>query len=390
MSKAHKRKILWILLFSAALIFYVRTVPQVSLSERAIVVGLGIDYEAEKGYTLTAQIINPIKQGQTGGASDSYGIVDATADTLAVAIGLISEKTGLTVSLSQCNVLILGKSLLQTDIFPSVNYLVQTFQIPEQAILSATDTTAGELLRAKPVLTSISSFYLQQTLTTLEENETVLTTDIKDFAGKYLAENGAPTMAFITLRDLPAEDSGGQTAESGGQEKYTEFQYEKSVIFSEGKLPFVLSADDTESINFVLHKLKEGGETVVVDGRTYTVTLTNKKYSDKAELIDGRLRYKAKLKMKYYVSEVKNLGGYVSVEDIPDETIGKIEAAVKAQIEEKILATYDKCKAGGYDVYGIYGAAYAAEGVKWKKIAAANYFDIIDFIINADVKVTRK
>ncbi len=273
--------------------------PQVSLSERAIVVGLGIDYEAEKGYTLTAQIINPIKQGQTGGASDSYGIVDATADTLAVAIGLISEKTGLTVSLSQCNVLILGKSLLQTDIFPSVNYLVQTFQIPEQAILSATDTTAGELLRAKPVLTSISSFYLQQTLTTLEENETVLTTDIKDFAGKYLAENGAPTMAFITLRDLPAEDSGGQTAESGGQEKYTEFQYEKSVIFSEGKLPFVLSADDTESINFVLHKLKEGGEAVVVDGRTYTVTLTNKKYSDKAELIDGRLRYKAKLKMKY-------------------------------------------------------------------------------------------
>lgn len=381
--------ITWILLFSAAMIFYVRTIPQISLSERAIVIGLGIDFDEEKGYTMTAQIINTIKQGPTGGASDSYGIVEATADTMAVALGMIAEKTGLNVSLSQCNVLILGKSLLETDVFPNINYLLQIFQIPEQSVLAATDTAAGELLRAKPVLAPMSSFYLQQTLTTMNENEGVLNTDVKDFSGVYLADNGAPSIAMITKRELPPADVGGQTAESSS-DKYYEFDYGKCVVFSKGKTPFILDNEDTESVNFILRKLKQGGETVKVGDYVYTVALTSKKYKSKAKFENGRLNYSGELKIKYYISEVKNMGVYNSVEDIPDGTIAEIEKEIKRQIENRIRNTYEKTAAQGFDVFGVYGAAYSAEGVKWKNAAEGNYFDLIDFNIAAEIKVTRK
>ena len=76
MSKAHKKALFLVIFTIATVLTYLRAIPQVSLTERAVVVGLGIDI-TEGGYKLTAQIINPQSKGQGGseGASDGYGIV---------------------------------------------------------------------------------------------------------------------------------------------------------------------------------------------------------------------------------------------------------------------------------------------------------------------------
>lgn len=391
MSKSHKRKLIWIMLFTAALVFYVRTVPQVSLNDRAIVVGLGIDYDAEKGYTLTAQIINPVRQDSAGGAADNYGIAFATAETLADAIGIISLKTGLTVSLSQCNILIFGNSLTKIDFLPSINYLVQNFQIPENSILALTDGTAGDLLRAKPILTPISSFYMQQTLTAMAENEGVINTVIKDFSESYLSDNGVSAIAYVTAKEIEQDNTGssGGSASSEG-DKYYEFDYSKCALFAQKRPPLLLNGEDTKAINMMMRKTKKGGATVTVDGLTYSLSLSKKKYSYDVAYENGRLNYAGKIKVAYSISEVKNMGTYFSISEIPDDVLDKIAAAVGCQLAEEINSTYAKCKEQNYDVFRVYGAAYSHEGTRWKNAVSDDYLNLVDFSIKADITVTRK
>ena len=80
-----------------------------------------------------------------------------TGKTLDAAIGEISQKTGLKVSLSQCNLIVLGNMFLTEQTFPSVNYLVQTFSVPELAIIAVAENSAAELLKTKPVMTTLSA-----------------------------------------------------------------------------------------------------------------------------------------------------------------------------------------------------------------------------------------
>ncbi|MEG2454531.1 MAG: hypothetical protein RSB20_06660, partial [Clostridia bacterium] len=154
MSKTLKKRMLVLLISISLLIIFARTVPQVSLIERAVVVGMGIDFENGK-YSVSTQIINPIHGSQSGSSGDSYGIVCAEALTLSEAIDKIAQKTGLIVSLSQCNVLILGKGVISEQAFPSLSDLVKNWQIPEQAVLVATDEKAVDILRTKLITESI-------------------------------------------------------------------------------------------------------------------------------------------------------------------------------------------------------------------------------------------
>ena len=147
MSRNHKKAIIAFLIVFAVALCYLRVVPETALSERAIVVGLGID-KTEKGYAVSCEIINPKSQSGGGqGESDGFALISGTGKTLDAAIGEISQKTGLKVSLSQCNLIVLGNMFLTEQTFPSVNYLVQTYAVPELAIIAVAENSAAELRR---------------------------------------------------------------------------------------------------------------------------------------------------------------------------------------------------------------------------------------------------
>lgn len=75
MSRNHKKAIIAFLIVFAVALCYLRAVPETALSERAIVVGLGID-KTEKGYAVSCEIINPKSQSGGGqGESDGFALL---------------------------------------------------------------------------------------------------------------------------------------------------------------------------------------------------------------------------------------------------------------------------------------------------------------------------
>lgn len=390
MNKGHKRKLLFLSIAIATLIFYARTVPQVSLNERAIVIGLGIDYSGGK-YIVSTQIINPSSASQTGSSNDSYGVLTGEGATLTEAIVQIAQYTGLNVSLSQCNVVILGNGVPYGSEFPSVNFLVQNYQIPEQALLLATDSSAVDLLRATPVLTTTSSFQLQQTFTATEDSAEIMHTNVKNFIAGYLSESGVAPIAYVVAEEVSEEDSGGTEATSPSSQKNYIFNYDKTLLLSSSQTSLLLEKEDTMSINLLSRTLDSGALDVEVNGAVFSLQLTKGKNKDKAKLSNGRLNFSVSVKLDFNVAEVTNIEEYGSLDDVTDEHLEILNQKVKEILEAQIASTYLKCKEGGYDVYKIYNKAYSAEGVKWKELAGnGNYLDLVDFRVEVDAEVIRK
>ena len=178
MTLGRKKAIFVFLVLCALILTYLRAVPETSLSERAIVVGLGID-KTEDGYEVTTEIINPKSQSGGGlGESDGFALISGTGETVDSALGVIAQKTGLKVSLSQCNLVILGSMFMKERVFPSLNYLVQTYSVPELAIIATAENSAKELLTTKPVMTTLSALQMQRTLHSATDDASIISTNV--------------------------------------------------------------------------------------------------------------------------------------------------------------------------------------------------------------------
>ncbi|MEG2456190.1 MAG: Ger(x)C family spore germination C-terminal domain-containing protein [Clostridia bacterium] len=388
MSKTLKKRMLVLLISISLLIIFARTVPQVSLIERAVVVGMGIDFENGK-YSVSTQIINPIHGSQSGSSGDSYGIVCAEALTLSEAIDKIAQKTGLIVSLSQCNVLILGKGVISEQAFPSLSDLVKNWQIPEQAVLVATDEKAVDILRTKLITESINSFQIQQALLAHSDMVTSLTTTIKEFILSYISYSETSVISYITKKPV---DEHNISAPSGGdsKQKYEEFDFTKTILFSPKKAALILEPEDTQSINFMLKTIKKGSISIEYENEIFNLCYASKKYTKKTNLENGRAKINGKIKVKFTINEVDNLKKFFSTTDISEKNVDQLEKLAAEQIKQQIMKTYNKCKDNKYDVFCLYDILYSNEGLKWKNMAKEDYLQQIDLNIEVDVKVVRR
>lgn len=389
MTRSHKIKVISLFALSAMLIFYVRTVPQISLNERALVVGMAVDYDEEQGFSISVQMISSVSSGQASSSDDSYAISTGTAKTMAGAISKIAQKTGLIVSLSQCDIIILGEGVLKASVFPALNYLVQSYQIPEQAVVAATTKEGVELLRVMPLTTNISAFQLQQSLIAMRENDLVIGTDIKDFMTEFLSKSGVSAVDFVTFKEVPAENSGAP-GQGSADKKYYEYVYGNSILFKSGGSSDILTNDDTFSINMVLEKVKTGGLIVNIDETNFSLNLSKKQYKQKSKFVDGRIRYSGQLKVDYILEEVDDMNKYFSIDQIDGEMLNKIAEKAQSMIKGKIIDTFLKCAEMGYDVFNIYNKTYKSEGVKLTLPSDGDYLSLTDFAISVNVKISRK
>lgn len=388
MSRNHKKAIIAFLIVFAVALCYLRVVPETALSERAIVVGLGID-KTEKGYTVSCEIINPKSQSGGGqGESDGFALISGTGKTLDAAIGEISQKTGLKVSLSQCNLIVLGNMFLTEQTFPSVNYLVQTYAVPELAIIAVAENSAAELLKTKPVMTTLSALQMQKTLHSATDDASIISTNVKDFFNGYLSRTGVANVVSISAKKIDKNDVDKGSGESGD---VYEYDYSKLALFINGKSAMLLEKDDTVAINYMKYDLKKGGETVIVDGEIFGLQITSKKTKYKTEVNGGVPSVFADVEIKARISEKDGLGKYFSVDEIPEYLTEKIAAAMKEVVEKKIVATFEKCKASGVDVYELFDKLYEKSFGDFKDESPnGDYLNRIRLIVNAKISVVKK
>lgn len=381
-----KKKYLTILLLGAILVLYARTVPQISLSQRAIVIGLGID-GTQAEYTITAQMINPLATGQENVSNNTYGIVSASGKTMAECLDKIAQKTGLDVSLAHCNVLILGKELIDADVLPSINYLVSEHQLPGLGAIVSTDVTAKDLLQSKLVMSSISAFQIQQELLTNQDNAAHVLSTVKQFMVNLLSRSKVVMVPLITKNKVSPDDLGSAKKD----EELEELVYTKAALFSEGKPALLLDEEKTLGYNYVTNRAKKGNFTVQYENLPFNLNYNSKKTAKKTKFSNGRAEVVVTLELTTNVNEAGYFDDYFSGRELTPEVLKELKELAQNELKEKIANTYLYCKEAGYDVFALNDLLYSWHGKEWAAVAEnPNYLDFVDLFIEVDVTVTRK
>ena len=126
----------WLVILVSAIILttFGRVIDNKSLTQSGIVVGLGIDFQDDL-YDVTVQTVSVSGSAGTDKATSSYLTYSAKGATLTEAINSISEKLGLIVSLSHCNLVIMSRSALSLNPVRTFSALTKPLALPEQALV---------------------------------------------------------------------------------------------------------------------------------------------------------------------------------------------------------------------------------------------------------------
>ena len=125
MKKFLTSKWLILIVVSIGLVVFNSLVFNVSVVNRNIVVGIGLDYEDEE-YILYTQVVLPKNGGVASGGGNNYITLKAKAKNIDIAVDMIEKEQGVILSFAQAAILILGKTMLESGDLQ----LVDTFFMP--------------------------------------------------------------------------------------------------------------------------------------------------------------------------------------------------------------------------------------------------------------------
>lgn len=214
--KNYKRaKIMFMAFLATCLLFFTNDCQLIDVQKTAIIVALGIDAQ-ENELEITAQIAIP--QATDTQTSNSDAILSAKGKTLFEAIDNIGVTTGWYPKLAFCNLIIFGKSLLEKDFLPIIDYMLTSDRFVNSAILAAAEGSAKDVLSSPTPLDFVSSFALEKILVRdIDRANTVLVTDIREFSSDTRSESGFSYMPLIKKKQTDDKAKGDSSNNSGGE-----------------------------------------------------------------------------------------------------------------------------------------------------------------------------
>ena len=90
------------------------------VGSRVVVTGIGID-KTDEGYRISAQVFTPQIDGTK---TQKKSVVTADGETIGFAVAQLSLKTGRVATASHCKLIVLGQTLLESNVLDPLNYFV--------------------------------------------------------------------------------------------------------------------------------------------------------------------------------------------------------------------------------------------------------------------------
>ncbi|MBP5307529.1 MAG: hypothetical protein J6Z34_00140 [Clostridia bacterium] len=368
--------------------------PLVDIKETAIVVAIGLDREGED-YEVSAQIAVP--QATDQAAMYKASVISGKGRTPALALENIGTHTGWYIKLSFCNVIFLGKSILEDDVMECIDYFIRTDRINDTVELCAADGAAKEIITATAALDDVSAFSVLKILERdAESASTVSFMNLKEFAMGYYSPSGFSLMPKIKVEPAVKPESGngtdsggqeensGQGENSGGKKDEKIFNANTTVLFNKGKAAGELDEERTLLFNLVRHRTSESS--VLLHDSDF--------YGHEADLMislrDNKWRYDLKLENGRPVLDVY-LTAKARIDDtnviVPPHTLATsytVPDNVLKDLEEKIesglIGIFEECRDNDCDVFCIRERLYRTQNRYYE-----GYKDIV--LQNAGVRV---
>lgn len=366
------------------------------VQKTAIIVSVGIDKEGED-FLLTSQIAIPhsSKQGQ---ASEVVQL-GSRGKTIGEAFEEINAKTGWYPKLVFCNLIVLGKSIANENVFDALDFFLRDEYLTDNCLVATCDGTAKEIIDTSALVEDSSATAINKVLSEHAKRVgAVLPNTLKNFSIGYFGESASgylPILKKEPQQEPLDEEKSQKTSTNANEDSQQSAQKEKedkkkpvfsageTALFVKGKRVGTLNKTETFALSAVQNRLrlasyslKKGEETCI---------LTIKQNSPKISL-----RSKDKLPLTLDVSVTMSAGildfsKSQPLEEITD--IGDVPPSVfplaEKQLSKEIESVFEKCKRLNCDLFGV-----RERLIKYEKRHLKKYKDVAFQNTQARVAVT--
>lgn len=269
-------------------LFFTNDFGLVDLRKTSVVVGVGLDRQGEE-LTLTAQIALP--QAAENGEKTQYNCVTGKGATVAEALNEINVRTGFYPKLVFCELILLGESVLDGNLFATLDYFYRNEYTGLTPIVAACEGSAQKVLSAGlPLGASATDSIMRLLSEEAERSANVSTVNLKDLGEHNFSAGAFCYMPYISFdkngeskdggngssQGQGGADGGSGSAQGQGGSKSTEqgeeqgFLCNRCALFSGGEFVGVLDEELTFAFNLISGNVRHaimkcgGGENVRV------------------------------------------------------------------------------------------------------------------------------
>ena len=367
----------WLIILISAIILTVfgRVIDNKSLTQSGIVVGIGIDLVDDQ-YEVTVQTVSVSGSAGTDKATSSYLTYTSKGATLSAAINSLSEKLGLIVSLSHCNLVIMSSNAISLNPIRTFSALTKPLALPEQALVVATDHKIPSLFASKIPSTENISFFLQAVLLQDLEAGGLTKVSVKDFLAMRCSKSGSAIVPYLKLTEMEEKPIGNN---SSGDEKNYIVDINNNLAVGDNGIK-ILDEPTAQAVNlFYSDKVKNKLAVKLPEGKVIEFRIINNSTSVK---INGK-SIKTELKMNVSFVEAQGFDTPYILNCNSPEVLSARDV-LKKQLADTLKDAYNLSKSCGIDFLGIENLLYQKHGLALDDGA----FEDSSFDVSVDVEVT--
>ena len=356
-----RRKIKWLFTVVAVALFYIlgNAFPDDDLGGRAMAVGLGVDMDENGNIIASAQIITSANtQDSTAGTR----VIESQSKTLSGALSKISEDCGLTLTVTHCNVVVIGERLAKSERF--FNQLVVLFEntyVSDNAFMFICEGTPKDLFDTKSGFSNNASQYLQRLVAQYGTFDNIAYKMLRQvFIDTY--DVGKTTwIPYLKKNKIAALVPPSSSYEPSTEEKDYIYSMKNVAVFVGTKFIGVYGENQSRALNFMMYKIDKGGEEFDISigtvGLYILKTDTKTDYDFEKKIVNAEIEVKATVKDIVYADKAANY----------DETLTYYlteEQKKECQkiIEDNIISFYKEMQQLGADIYAVKQMFYAEYG----------------------------
>ncbi|MCM1042906.1 MAG: hypothetical protein NC350_01705 [Corallococcus sp.] len=382
-----KSKLIY-LAVAAAVVFMSISFTGQDVSSREIIIGLGIDYRPEeKQYAVIAEVVSP-----SGGASQQVGTFSKTiygkGETMETAFTDMYADTGMTPSLGQCQLLVLGGSLyLNTDVKHVVSYFSAYDAFKDSANVCVTQDDAEKLFQTQMPLSSSVSLAVTQLL---NQGSSVGFTShyLIDFIKRQI---DGSKCSCANLIETVSQENKANKDDSNPDMPMCSYECQRIAVFKD--FNYVAALDEQASRGYALLSDSTGQVFTVENqnaekyqSKTTTIGVGAKNVSDSYQMESGALhaQYNLELGMKSVRTGQISKGGKIYPRTRPVISNDALEQAAR-QAKEDIETFLQAQQRYNVDVIGILGGFHRKYKKQWNEIKDSVSVSDINYDVSIDV-----
>lgn len=341
----------WIFTLAAICLFLFcgQYLPEEPLKSKAMAVGFGIDLTEKETVSVHLQILTGSGSKQQSGSNTR--VLSAEGATLGEAAYKISRETGLAVSLTHCNVVILGESLLKSpSVYAVLNYLICNGYLSDNACLVSCKGSAYDLLSSPIGFGGNASVYIREIIGMYDSFGDITGKKLREFVVDYHRLGQANWLPFVTRKKIPQDTPPSDGAEKENKEENYLFEMNQVAVLVKNVFVGIWDASGAVAVNCLLNKISKGQiRTTGEHGEKidwYVLKNDCKLTYDKE-----KMAVKADLKIQAHVKEIIDYSAYNAHVDRIFVTKEE-EKRFEEDLTDIITAFYAEMQSKNADVFG--------------------------------------